>query len=129
MPDSLGAVHTNIVPLGGSEMVAFSRSRWTDHVRTSRSHDGGLTWSAPENLVLPDDNSSIQAIRLADGRIAMVHDWSSRLDAKARRLSLYDEIRGSRRRDDRGAEARGRSPDRLPGRPARADDPVDLQGQ
>lgn len=92
VPDSLGAVHMNIVPLDGTEMVAFYRSRWADHVRTARSHDGGLTWSGTENLDLPNNNSSVQAIRLADGRLAMVHNWASRLDAKERRLSLYDEI-------------------------------------
>ncbi len=92
VPDSLGAVHMNVVPLDGEEMVAFFRSRWADHVRVSRSFDGGLTWSATENLDLPNNNSSIQVIRLADGRLAMVHNWSSRLDARERRLSLYDEI-------------------------------------
>lgn len=92
VPDSLGAVHMNIVPLGGPEMVAFYRSRWADHVRTSRSHDGGLSWSAPEDTAMPNNNSSIQAIRLADGRLAMVLNWSSRLDATERRVSLYDEI-------------------------------------
>ncbi|NLH81233.1 MAG: exo-alpha-sialidase [Phyllobacteriaceae bacterium] len=92
VPDSLGAVHMNVVALDGAEMVAFYRSRWADHVRASRSHDGGLTWSAPEDLAPPNNNSSIQATRLADGRLAMVHNWSSRLDATERRLSLYDEI-------------------------------------
>lgn len=92
VPDSLGAVHMNVVALDGEEMVAFYRSRWADHVRTSRSLDGGLTWSAPEDLPLPNNNSSIQVTCLADGRLAMVHNWSSRLDAKERRLSLYDEI-------------------------------------
>lgn len=92
VPDGLGAVHMNIVPLDGDEMVAVYRSRWADHVRSSRSFDGGLTWSPPEDLAVPNNNASIQAIRLADGRLAMVHNWSSRLDAQERRLSLYDEI-------------------------------------
>lgn len=92
VPSSLGAVHMNIVPLGGPEMVAVYRSRWADHVRCSRSRDGGLSWTAPEDTALPNNNSSIQAIRLADGRLAMVHNWASRLDARERRLSLYDEI-------------------------------------
>lgn len=92
VPDSLGAVHMNIVPLSGAEMVAFYRSRWADHVRVSRSLDGGDTWSAPEDLPLPNNNSSIQVTRLQDGRLAMVHNWSSRDNATERRLSLYDEI-------------------------------------
>lgn len=56
------------------------------------SRDGGATWSAPIDTALPNNNSSVQAIRLADGRVAMVHNWSSRRDARERRLSLYDEI-------------------------------------
>ncbi len=41
---------------------------------------------------LPNNNSSIQASRLADGRIALVYNHSSAANAAERRLSLYDEI-------------------------------------
>lgn len=92
VPDSLGAVHMNIVPLGGPRLVAFYRSRWADHVRVSRSEDGGESWSPVEDLAPPNNNSSIQVTRLSDGRLAMVHNWSSRDDATERRVSLYDEI-------------------------------------
>jgi predicted neuraminidase len=92
VPGSLGAVHMNVVDLGDEGLVAVYRSRWADHVRLSRSTDGGVTWSAPENTALPNNNSSVQAIRLFDGHLAMVHNFSSRLDAQERRLSLYDEI-------------------------------------
>ncbi len=92
VPGSLGAVHMNVADLGDDGLVALFRSRWADHVRLSRSVDGGLTWSESEDTVLPNNNSSIQAIRLADGRLALVHNFSSRLNARERRLSLYDEI-------------------------------------
>ncbi|MDR3373689.1 MAG: exo-alpha-sialidase [Ancalomicrobiaceae bacterium] len=92
VPDSLGAVHMNIVAIAGNEFAAFFRSRWADHVRASRSFDGGETWSPVEDLDLPNNNASIQVTRLSDGRLAMVMNWSSREDAKERRLSLYDEI-------------------------------------
>lgn len=92
VPGSLGAVHMNIVALGDDKLVAFYRSRWADHVRVSRSDDGGETWTSADNLSLPNNNSSIQVTRLADGRLAMVHNWSSKLNATERRLSLYDEI-------------------------------------
>ncbi|SOC07685.1 predicted neuraminidase [Rhodobacter sp. JA431] len=92
VPDSLGAVHMNIVPLGGARYAAFFRSRWADHVRMSRSEDHGETWSPVQDLDLPNNNSSIQVTRLHDGRLAMVHNFSSRDDAQERRLSLYDEI-------------------------------------
>jgi len=92
VPESLGAVHMNIVPLGGKRYAAFFRSRWADHVRVSRSQDNGESWSPVTDLALPNNNSSIQVTALGDGRLAMVHNWSSREDAQKRRLSLYDEI-------------------------------------
>lgn len=92
VPDSLGAVHMNVVEAGGGELVAFYRSRWADFVHASRSSDGGASWSAPAPTVLPNNNSSIQATRLTDGRIALVYNHSSAANAAERRLSLYDEI-------------------------------------
>jgi predicted neuraminidase len=92
VPNSVGAVHMSIVPLGGITLAAFFRSRWADHVYRSQSQDGGRSWSAPEPTALPNNNSSIQAIRLADGDIAMVcNDIRAGADTE-RRLSLYDEI-------------------------------------
>jgi predicted neuraminidase len=42
--------------------------------------------------VLPNNNSSIQFTRLANGHLALVFNDSSAADATDRRLSLYDEI-------------------------------------
>lgn len=67
LPGSLGAVHMNIVPLSGDTLVARFRSRWVDHVKRSRSFDGGRSWSEPEPAGLPNNNSSLQATRRADG--------------------------------------------------------------
>lgn len=95
VPDSIGAVHMDIVPLQGGEMVAFYRNRFATKILRSRSGDGGLTWSAPEAAELPNNNSSIQATRLKDGGIAMVYNHSDAIMSDARRHSLYDEIEGS----------------------------------
>jgi predicted neuraminidase len=100
VPESLGCVHMNVVSAGKGELVAFYRSRWADFIYASRSTDGGKSWSAPAPTELPNNNSSIQATRLADGRIAMVYNHSSAADATDRRLSLYDEIE-----DDEGTTA------------------------
>ncbi len=94
VPGSTGCVHMNIVDLRNGRMVAFYRSRWADWIYASRSHDGGRTWTAPEPTDLPNNNSSIQAVRLANGHIAMVFNESSKANATGRRLSLYDDIGG-----------------------------------
>lgn len=92
VPDSIGAVHMNILPLGHGRMVALYRDRFAERVRVSRSNDDGLTWSAPEPTDLPNNNSSIQAARLADGTIAVVCNPVDATASTDRRLSLYDEI-------------------------------------
>lgn len=89
VPDSTGCVHMNIVP--GGRLTAYFRSRWADNIYRSTSTDG-ITWEPPQPTELPNNNSSIQAIALSDGSTAMVFNDSSRADAVARRVSLYDEI-------------------------------------
>jgi hypothetical protein len=82
----------NIVPARDGMLLAFFRSRWADHVYRSASRDGGRSWSPPEPTTLPNNNSSIQVARLADGLLAIVCNDSSAADASERRVSLYDEI-------------------------------------
>lgn len=91
VPGSLGCVHMNILP-GPDGLTAVFRSRWADFIYLSRSTDNGRTWSAPEPTALPNNNSSIQATRLRDGRLAMVFNRSSALNATDRRISLYDDL-------------------------------------
>jgi predicted neuraminidase len=101
VPESSGCVHMNIVPRDDGALWACFRSRWADHVYESRSTDGGMTWEPCRPTELPNNNSSIQARALDDGRIAMVMNHASRDDATSRRVSLYDEI------DDGGLAADG----------------------
>ncbi|MBJ7290460.1 exo-alpha-sialidase [Williamsia sp.] len=92
VPDSIGCVHMNIGRLSSGRLVAIYRSRWADHVYRSVSDDDGETWTAPEPIDVPNNNSSIQFVVLDDDRLAMVFNEASALDATARRVSLYDEI-------------------------------------
>ncbi len=94
VPGSTGCVHMSIVDLRDGTLAAFYRSRWADSIYRSVSSDGGRSWSAPVPTDLPNNNSSIMATRLADGRLAMVYNHSSEADATGRRLSLYDDIGG-----------------------------------
>ena len=95
VPDSTGCVHMSIVDLRNGRLAAFYRSRWADNVYRSTSSDGGRSWTAPQPTELPNNNSSIQATRLSDGRVAMVFNESSRANATDRRLSLYDDLGGN----------------------------------
>lgn len=92
VPDSLGAVHMNPIPAKDGIASAFYRDRFSGHVKRSLSRDGGETWSAPQATELPNNNSSIQAIRLADGRVAVVLNPVNAEMSDQRRGSLYDEI-------------------------------------
>jgi predicted neuraminidase len=94
VPGSTGCVHMNVLDLQDGTLLALYRSRWADFIYASRSSDGGRTWSAPTPTELPNNNSSIQAVRLANGHIAMVFNESSAEQATGRRLSLYDDIGG-----------------------------------
>lgn len=112
VPGSTGCVHMNIVPArDGKALLAFYRSRWADHVYRSVSTDGGKTWSAPQPTELPNNNSSIQVVRLAHGRIkgqlAMVFNAISAAQATERRVSLYDEIEGEAQDADYAAPPAG----------------------
>ena len=112
VPESLGCVHMNILRAGKDELLALYRSRWADFIYASRSFDAGRSWSVPEPTELPNNNSSIQATRLIDGRIALVYNHSSAADATDRRLSLYDEIEdedGAAEESTESRAARGRT--------------------
>lgn len=106
VPDSTGRVHMNVVPLADGTLAAFYRSRWADFVYRSTSTDDGETWTAPQPVPdLPNNNSSVQVVRLADDRLAVVFNDSSARDATERRLSLYDEI------DDDGLAEQAQPPE------------------
>ena len=74
VPESAGRVHANILEMGEGHLVALLRSRFADFVYRSVSNDNGDTWSVPERTELPNNNSSISAIRLQSGAIAMVYN-------------------------------------------------------
>jgi predicted neuraminidase len=94
VPESTGCVHMSIVRLGGDALLGLFRSRWADFIHASRSQDGGRSWSPARPTGLPNNNSSIQALNLRDGRIALVFNHSSAADATGRREGLYDDIEG-----------------------------------
>ena len=90
--DSTGSVHMSPVDLGGGRLVAFYRRRQADFVHLSDSADGGRTWSVPVATDMPNNNSSIAAVRLADGRIGVIGNPVNAAMSPDRRASLYDEL-------------------------------------
>jgi len=75
VPESTGRVHGSIVlAADGLSLLQFFRSRLADRIYCSRSGLGGEQWSAPEPTQLPNNNSSIQAVRLASGRLAIIYN-------------------------------------------------------
>jgi predicted neuraminidase len=92
VPDSTGCVHMNVAQLQDGTLLALYRSRWADNIYSSRSSNRGRTWSAPEPTALPNNNSSIQFTRLANGHLALVFNDINKEGASEFRTSLYDEI-------------------------------------
>jgi predicted neuraminidase len=58
-------------PDGSLQILCRSQSR---AVIESRSHDNGITWSEMKPIELPNNNSGIDAVTLADGRQLIVYN-------------------------------------------------------
>jgi len=89
---SIGCVHMSPVPLGEGHLAAFFRRRQADWVYRAESLDGGRSWLTPAASDVPNNNSSIAAIQLRDGRLAMICNPVNAAQSVERRASLYDEL-------------------------------------
>jgi predicted neuraminidase len=75
LPKAEGKVQPTVVKLAANEYVAFFRDRAGNWIYRSVSADG-CHWTQPEATALPNNNASVQAIRLHDGAIAIAFDNS-----------------------------------------------------
>lgn len=82
MPGSNGRVHANVVELEPGHLAAFMRSRSADFIYRSESLDNGDSWSVPVPTPLPNNNSSISAVKLQSGRIAVAYNPTCTPDPK-----------------------------------------------
>lgn len=82
MPNSCGRVHANVVEMDDGHLLAFMRSREADFIYRSESFDWGDTWSEPKPTPLPNNNSSISALRLQSGRVAIAYNPTCTPDPK-----------------------------------------------
>lgn len=73
VPESRGRVHGSVViSRDGNSLLQFFRSRLADCVYRSTGSLDGQQWTTPQPVDLPNNNSSIQALRLKSGLLAVV---------------------------------------------------------
>jgi predicted neuraminidase len=105
VPNSTGCVHMNIEKLEDGTLLALFRSRWADYIYSSYSTDNGRKWSDPKPTELPNNNSSIQFTKLANGHLALVFNKMNAENCTERRASLYDDIEDEENEENVVAEA------------------------
>ncbi|HZC42710.1 MAG TPA: sialidase family protein [Acidobacteriaceae bacterium] len=91
VPGSGGLVQMDILKLSDRRLVAFFRSRYADWIYKSESPDG-CHWSTPLATQLPNNNSSIQAVRLKDGHVVIAFNNAHAGAIRARPRTAAREI-------------------------------------
>jgi predicted neuraminidase len=75
--EPFGIIQPAIVPVPGG-LRMFVRARNVGRICSAESYDGGRTWSPAWETELPNPNSGIDAVGLADGRIVLVYNHTER---------------------------------------------------
>lgn len=73
---TFGAIQPTILSLANERLLALCRSRQGKITETS-SEDGGKTWGPMTATSLPNPNSGIDAVTLADGRHLLVYNHTA----------------------------------------------------
>ncbi len=74
-----GLIQPTLFETKGGDLRMLCRSRRNiGYVCMSESKDGGKTWSPAKLLDLPHSNTGIDAVRMTDGRIALVYNHTPR---------------------------------------------------
>jgi predicted neuraminidase len=74
---TIGAIQPTILKMGDGQLQILCRSR-QGKIATSQSSDGGKTWEELTLSELPNPNSGIDGVTLADGRHVLVYNHTSR---------------------------------------------------
>jgi predicted neuraminidase len=72
-PDAIEAIQPSLLAWGDNNLQAIGRTR-QNRLFTTRSGDGGRTWSALRLLQLSNPNSGIDAVMLRDHRALLVYN-------------------------------------------------------
>ena len=71
--EGIGLIQPALVPGDDpGHVVALCRTANAGRVARTESFDAGVTWTPPELIDVPHSNTGLDAVRLDDGRIAMV---------------------------------------------------------
>lgn len=92
----ISALQPTIVPVSSSEVHAWMRdSSEEQRVQHARSSDGGVNWDDLPPLDLPNQSTSLSALRLSNGSIALLHNHvlPGGSDRNVLRLSITDDGR------------------------------------
>jgi predicted neuraminidase len=83
IPNSNGLVQPDLVEASAGHFLIFLRSRFADWVYISHSEDG-CSWSSPELTRIPNNNSSLQIVRLRNGHLVMAFNNMQASPARGR---------------------------------------------
>lgn len=72
-PEGIEAIQPSLLPWRNGRLQAIGRTK-QDRLFSTWSSDGGRTWSPLKLLELPNPNSGIDAVMLADGRACLVYN-------------------------------------------------------
>lgn len=72
-PQSIEAIQPSLLPWRNGKLQAIGRTK-QDRLFSTWSADGGQTWSALRLLDVPNPNSGVDAVMLADGRACLVYN-------------------------------------------------------
>ncbi len=74
----IGLIQPTLVPLDDDRMLMMLRDGSPERrLQTAYSDDNGWTWSNPQDCGLPNPDSAVDALRLRDGRILLVHNHAA----------------------------------------------------
>ncbi len=87
----LGLLEPSCIQLKDGRIVMFMRAEMAGYLWRSESLDNGRTWSEARQTDIPNPTSAIHVLRLADGRIALLHNACGEVGKMVRRdpLSIW----------------------------------------
>lgn len=69
-----GSIQPAVFGTPGGRLAMLCRTRDVHRVVRAASNDGGRTWAPLAEINLPQNNSGLDAVRLTDGRVALVYN-------------------------------------------------------